>query len=61
MLVCTFDKRIVLGNSENSILEAPLCFFSGRLPTPLGPLLVIVCGGSSVDMQQLTNLKNKLC
>ncbi|KAG7226307.1 hypothetical protein INR49_003059 [Caranx melampygus] len=33
----------------------------GRLPTPLGPLLVIVCGGSSVDMQQLTNLKNKLC
>ncbi|XP_019940356.1 serine dehydratase-like [Paralichthys olivaceus] len=32
----------------------------GRLPTPLGPLLVIVCGGSSVDMEQLTNLKNKL-
>lgn len=32
----------------------------GRLPTPLGPLLVIVCGGSSVDVQQLTNLKNKL-
>uniref|UniRef100_UPI0037E8FAA1 serine dehydratase-like n=1 Tax=Semicossyphus pulcher TaxID=241346 RepID=UPI0037E8FAA1 len=32
----------------------------GRLPTPLGPLLVIVCGGSSVDMKQLTNLKHKL-
>ncbi|XP_037652187.1 serine dehydratase-like isoform X1 [Sebastes umbrosus] len=32
----------------------------GRLPTVLGPLLVIVCGGSSVDMEQLTNLKRKL-
>lgn len=32
----------------------------GRLPTPLGPLLVIVCGGSSVDMKQLANLKHKL-
>ncbi|XP_074547886.1 serine dehydratase-like [Halichoeres trimaculatus] len=32
----------------------------GRLPTLLGPLLVIVCGGSSVDMKQLTDLKIKL-
>nr|XP_020479122.1 L-serine dehydratase/L-threonine deaminase-like [Monopterus albus]XP_020479123.1 L-serine dehydratase/L-threonine deaminase-like [Monopterus albus] len=32
----------------------------GRLPTPLGPLLVIVCGGSSINMEQLTNLKHKL-
>ncbi|XP_035850728.1 serine dehydratase-like [Sander lucioperca] len=32
----------------------------GLLPTLLGPLLVIVCGGSSVDMEQLTNLKHKL-
>lgn len=32
----------------------------GRLPTVLGPLLVIVCGGSSVDMKQLTQLKLKL-
>ncbi|XP_041668081.1 serine dehydratase-like [Cheilinus undulatus] len=32
----------------------------GRLPTLLGPLLVIVCGGSSVDMKQLTQLKLKL-
>ncbi|XP_059209396.1 serine dehydratase-like [Centropristis striata] len=32
----------------------------GRLPGVLGPLLVIVCGGSSIDTQQLTNLKNKL-
>ncbi|XP_070835299.1 serine dehydratase-like [Chaetodon trifascialis] len=32
----------------------------GRLPTPLGPLLVIVCGGSSVDMKQLADLKHKL-
>ncbi|XP_020500281.1 serine dehydratase-like [Labrus bergylta] len=32
----------------------------GRLPTPLGPLLVIVCGGSSIDMKQLTHLKRKL-
>ncbi|KAK5916305.1 hypothetical protein CgunFtcFv8_011303 [Champsocephalus gunnari] len=32
----------------------------GRLPAPLGPLLVIVCGGSSVDMEQLSHLKHKL-
>lgn len=32
----------------------------GRLPTVLGPLLVIVCGGSSIDMKQLANLKHKL-
>ncbi|XP_039992327.1 serine dehydratase-like isoform X2 [Xiphias gladius] len=32
----------------------------GRLPTPLGPLLVIVCGGCSVDMEQLSDLRNKL-
>ncbi|XP_029349728.1 serine dehydratase-like [Echeneis naucrates] len=32
----------------------------GRLPLDLGPLLVIVCGGSSIDMDQLTTLKNKL-
>ncbi|KAF3844448.1 hypothetical protein F7725_007611 [Dissostichus mawsoni] len=34
--------------------------FLGRLPAPLGPLLVIVCGGSSVDMEQLSHLKHKL-
>lgn len=34
--------------------------FPGRLPARLGPLVVIVCGGSSVDMQQLANLKVKL-
>ncbi|KAM9842668.1 serine dehydratase-like [Aulostomus maculatus] len=32
----------------------------GRLPTLSGPLLVIVCGGSSIDMEQLSNLKHKL-
>ncbi|XP_012682322.1 serine dehydratase-like [Clupea harengus] len=32
----------------------------GRLPRPLGPLVVIVCGGSSVDMAQLTHLKTVL-
>ncbi|XP_041828528.1 serine dehydratase-like isoform X2 [Melanotaenia boesemani] len=32
----------------------------GRLPTLLGPLLVIVCGGSSINMEQLTSLKHKL-
>ncbi|AWP16779.1 putative L-serine dehydratase/L-threonine deaminase-like isoform 2 [Scophthalmus maximus] len=32
----------------------------GRLPSPLGPLLMIVCGGSSVNMEQLTYLRNKL-
>ncbi|XP_071770387.1 serine dehydratase-like [Centroberyx gerrardi] len=32
----------------------------GRLPTPLGPLLVIVCGGSSINMEQLANLRHKL-
>ncbi|XP_044022418.1 serine dehydratase-like isoform X1 [Siniperca chuatsi] len=32
----------------------------GRLPTLLGPLLVVVCGGSSVDVKQLTNLRHKL-
>ncbi|XP_038585760.1 serine dehydratase-like [Micropterus salmoides] len=32
----------------------------GRLPTLLGPLLVVVCGGSSVDMKELTSLKHKL-
>lgn len=37
-----------------------LVSYPGRLPAPLGPLLVIVCGGSSVDGQQLANLKVKL-
>lgn len=32
----------------------------GRLPALSGPLLVIVCGGSSIDMQQLGHLKHKL-
>ncbi|XP_056288384.1 serine dehydratase-like [Pseudoliparis swirei] len=32
----------------------------GRLPALLGPLLVIVCGGSCIDMEQLTHLKHKL-
>ncbi|XP_063039669.1 serine dehydratase-like [Engraulis encrasicolus] len=32
----------------------------GRLPRPLGPLVMIVCGGSSVDMAQLTHLRTKL-
>ncbi|XP_008291605.1 serine dehydratase-like [Stegastes partitus] len=32
----------------------------GRLPTPLGPLLVIVCGGSSINLEQLSSLKEKL-
>lgn len=32
----------------------------GRLPTSLGPVVVIVCGGSSVDMQQLYSLRQKL-
>ncbi|KAK7904857.1 hypothetical protein WMY93_017464 [Mugilogobius chulae] len=32
----------------------------GRLPDALGPVVVIVCGGSSVDMQQLSQLRQKL-
>ncbi|XP_014823633.1 PREDICTED: serine dehydratase-like isoform X1 [Poecilia mexicana] len=32
----------------------------GRLPTPLRPLLVIVCGGSSINMEQLISLQQKL-
>ncbi|CAL1574856.1 unnamed protein product [Knipowitschia caucasica] len=32
----------------------------GRLPALLGPVVVIVCGGSGVDMQQLSQLKLKL-
>ncbi|XP_062378688.1 serine dehydratase-like [Sardina pilchardus] len=32
----------------------------GQLPRPLGPLVVIVCGGSSVDLAQLMHLKTKL-
>ncbi|XP_061600454.1 serine dehydratase-like [Cololabis saira] len=32
----------------------------GRLPTLLRPLLVIVCGGSSISLDQLTSLKHKL-
>ncbi|PWA16560.1 hypothetical protein CCH79_00004328 [Gambusia affinis] len=31
-----------------------------RLPTPLRPLLVIVCGGSSINMEQLISLQQKL-
>uniref|UniRef100_A0A3B5KHZ6 L-serine ammonia-lyase n=1 Tax=Takifugu rubripes TaxID=31033 RepID=A0A3B5KHZ6_TAKRU len=31
-----------------------------RLPALLRPLLVIVCGGSSINMEQLANLKHKL-
>ncbi|KAM3843237.1 serine dehydratase-like [Diretmus argenteus] len=32
----------------------------GRLPVPLRPLLVIVCGGSSINMEQLNKLTRKL-
>lgn len=32
----------------------------GRLPVSLGPVVVIVCGGSGVDMQQLSRLRKKL-
>lgn len=32
----------------------------GRLPAVLGPLVVIVCGGSSVNMEQLAALTRKL-
>lgn len=32
----------------------------GRLPMSLDPVVVIVCGGSSVDMQQLSSLRKKL-
>uniref|UniRef100_A0A3Q3VQ53 L-serine ammonia-lyase n=1 Tax=Mola mola TaxID=94237 RepID=A0A3Q3VQ53_MOLML len=32
----------------------------GRLPTVLRPLVVIVCGGSSVNVKQLAELKHKL-
>ncbi|XP_072314204.1 serine dehydratase-like [Eucyclogobius newberryi] len=32
----------------------------GCLPVSLGPVVVIVCGGSSVDMQQLSLLRQKL-
>ncbi|KAJ0062749.1 hypothetical protein NL108_004387 [Boleophthalmus pectinirostris] len=32
----------------------------GRLPVSLGPVVIIVCGGSGVDMQQLSQLKKKL-
>ncbi|XP_033844077.1 serine dehydratase-like [Periophthalmus magnuspinnatus] len=32
----------------------------GRLPLSLGPVVIIVCGGSSVDMQQLSLLRQKL-
>ncbi|KAF7644865.1 hypothetical protein LDENG_00214400 [Lucifuga dentata] len=32
----------------------------GCLPTRLGPLLVIVCGGSSINMEQLAILRQKL-
>ncbi|XP_035990955.1 serine dehydratase-like isoform X2 [Fundulus heteroclitus] len=32
----------------------------GRLPAPLRPLLVVVCGGSSINMEQLSILRQKL-
>ncbi|KAM3871388.1 serine dehydratase-like [Diretmus argenteus] len=32
----------------------------GRLPVPLRPLLVIVCGGSSINIEQLNKLTRKL-
>lgn len=32
----------------------------GQLPTLLGPLLVIVCGGGSIDMKEMTQLQLKL-
>ncbi|KAJ8341280.1 hypothetical protein SKAU_G00335710 [Synaphobranchus kaupii] len=32
----------------------------GRLPGPLGPLVVVVCGGSSISVPQLQHLKRKL-
>ncbi|KAJ3613522.1 hypothetical protein NHX12_019769 [Muraenolepis orangiensis] len=32
----------------------------GRLPSPLAPLVVIVCGGSGINMEQLANLQHKI-
>ncbi|XP_018583038.2 serine dehydratase-like [Scleropages formosus] len=32
----------------------------GRLPRQLGPLVVVVCGGSGINLSQLEHLQNKL-
>lgn len=60
------DERVLVEMACGAALAAIYSGLIGRLqdearlPARLGPLVVIVCGGSSVDMQQLANLKVKL-
>uniref|UniRef100_A0A8C7XFW9 L-serine ammonia-lyase n=1 Tax=Oryzias sinensis TaxID=183150 RepID=A0A8C7XFW9_9TELE len=66
--VLTFldEERVLVEMACGAALAAVygglICRFQaeGRLPTPLGPLVVVVCGGSGVNMEQLTTLKQKL-
>lgn len=45
---------------RNDLHQLLLLLILGRLPALLGPLVVIVCGGSTINMEQLTYLKHKL-
>lgn len=47
-------------SSEKWLHQLLLLLILGRLPALMGPLLMIVCGGSTINMEQLTNLKHKL-
>lgn len=60
------EERVLVemacGASLAAVYSGLICRLQeeGRLPTLSGPLLVIVCGGSSINMEQLTILKHKL-
>uniref|UniRef100_A0A3Q2DM00 L-serine ammonia-lyase n=1 Tax=Cyprinodon variegatus TaxID=28743 RepID=A0A3Q2DM00_CYPVA len=66
--VCTFldEERVLVEMACGAALAAVYNGLiarlqkQGGLPTPLGPLLVVVCGGSGINMEQLDSLRQKL-
>lgn len=60
------EERVLVEMACGAALAAVYCGVinrlqsEGRLPASLGPVVVIVCGGSSVDMQQLSSLRKKV-
>ena len=65
-LVCPDEERVLVELACGASLAAVYSGLiqklqdEGRLPRPLGPLVVIVCGGSSVNMSQMQHLKKIL-
>lgn len=65
--VCPDEERVLVELACGAALAAVYCGViqrlqgEGRLPVPLaGPLVMIVCGGSSINQAQLEHLRKVL-